>query len=176
MQKSFIVFIFIGLALISALFVQHQSQKQQTAQTTTKVLLPHFSLPDVTGVEQPISNWQGNILIINFWATWCPPCLDEIPGFIELQKEYTDKNVQFIGIAIDKTDLVVDYLKTLNINYPILVAEENAEELVVQLGNFMKVVPYTLIVNPSNQIIYQHPGDLTKKELREQIEPLIPLN
>ena len=90
MQKLFIVFIFIGLALLSALFAQHQNQKQQTAQTTTKALLPYFSLPDVTGIEQPISNWQGKILIINFWATWCPPCLEEIPGFIALQKEYAD--------------------------------------------------------------------------------------
>jgi thiol-disulfide isomerase/thioredoxin len=171
MQKSLLVFIFIGLALISALFASHQHQ--QAAQTATKVLLPQFSLPDITGTEQPISNWQGKILIINFWATWCPPCLEEVPGFIALQKEYTDKNVQFIGIAIDKAELVADYIRSININYPILIAEKNGEQLVQQLGNTMKVIPYTLIVNPSNQIVYQHPGDLTKKELRAQIEPLM---
>ncbi len=175
MPKLFFAFIFCFLILISTLFARHQSQKQQATQTIAKAILPDFSLPDISGTQHAIDDWQGKILIINFWATWCPPCLKEIPGFISLQKEYADKNVQFIGIAIDQNEPVADYIKMVNINYPILVAAENGTELVVKLGNTMKVVPYTLIVNSNSQIVYQHPGELSPQELRAHIEPLITL-
>jgi len=171
MPKSFLAFIVIFLILISALFVSHQSQKEQQPQQSTP--LPEFTLADTSGTVFPISTWRGKILIINFWATWCPPCLEEIPVFIELQKQYADKNVQFIGIAIDDPQLVDDYLSFTEINYPILVAQQEGEVLVQKLGNLMKVIPFTLIVNQDNQVILRHPGELSKEKLQQLIEPLL---
>ncbi|TXL17888.1 hypothetical protein BMR04_03560 [Methylococcaceae bacterium HT3] len=76
----------------------------------------------------------AQILVINFWATWCPPCLKEIPLFIELQTEYAQQNVQFIGIAIDDPLLVDDYLSFIDINYPILIAETGGAKLSQKAG------------------------------------------
>lgn len=171
MPKPFIAFIFIFLIFITVLFARHQSQKEQGTQQLTP--LPDFSLTDTSGTLRPISTWQGKILIINFWASWCPPCLKEIPLFIELQKQYADKNVQFIGIAIDDPQLVDDYLSFTEINYPVLIAQSEGEALVQQLGNVMKVIPFTLIVNQDNQIIFRHPGELSKEELHKLIAPLL---
>lgn len=120
-----------------------------------------------------ISDWKGKILIINFWATWCPPCLKEIPDFIELQAEYAAHNVQFIGIAIDEPQLVDDYLNFININYPILIAEKEGGRLAQKLGNIVSAIPFTVIVNPQQQIIFRHPGELSKQAVRELIKPLL---
>ena len=121
MPKQFIALIFFSLLLISTLFARQFSQQPPQAQQA--IPLPEFSLPDTTGTIHSISEWQGKILVINFWATWCPPCLKEIPEFIQLQAEYADQNVQLIGIAIDEPELVDDYISFININYPILIAE-----------------------------------------------------
>jgi len=171
MPKPFIIFIFTFLLLISALFAWHQEQK--ALQVKPVIPLPEFSLPDITGSIRSISDWQGKILIINFWATWCPPCLKEIPEFIELQREYADQNVQFIGIAIDKLGLVEDYLSFTDINYPILIAETGGGKLSQTLGNVINAVPFTVIVNQQSQIVYRHPGELSKQKVRELIHPLL---
>ena len=168
MPKPFIVFILTFLLLITALFAWHQEQK--ALQVQQLIPLPEFSLPDMGGSIHPISDWQGKILIINFWATWCPPCLKEIPEFIELQREYVDQNVQFIGIAIDKPDLVEDYLSFTEINYPILIAETGGGKLSQKLGNIINAVPFTVIVNQQSQIVYNHPGELSKQKLAKLIE------
>ncbi|NOQ15024.1 MAG: redoxin domain-containing protein [Methyloprofundus sp.] len=171
MPKLLITFILVSLLLLSALFARHQSQKEAQAQQPTP--LTEFSLPDLSGTLHPITDWQGKILIINFWATWCPPCLKEIPEFIELQTEYAEQNVQFIGIAIDKPHLVDDYLSFIDINYPILIAETEGGILSHKLGNRLNAVPFTVIVNQRSQIVFRHPGELSKQKLRELIKPLL---
>ncbi|TXK97677.1 redoxin [Methylococcaceae bacterium CS5] len=171
MPKPFIAFILVFLLLISALFAWNQNKK--SLQVQQPIPLVEFSLPDLAGSVYPISHWQGKILVINFWATWCPPCLKEIPLFIELQTEYAQQNVQFIGIAIDDPLLVDDYLSFIDINYPILIAETGGAKLSQKLGNTVNAVPFTVIVNQQSQIIFRHPAELTKQKLRELIEPLL---
>ena len=171
MPKPFIAFIIACLLALTALYANHDNKK--SAQLQQAIPLIDFSLPDLNGTEQAISQWQGKILVINFWATWCPPCLKEIPEFIELQTEYADKNVQFIGIAVDKPDLVEDYLSFIEINYPILIAETAGETLVRQLGSPINAVPYTLIVDSQGQIIFRQAGEISKEQLMTALKPLI---
>lgn len=172
MPKPFIAFILTFLVLISGLFAWNQNKK--LSQVQQAIPLTEFSLPDLSGTLHPISEWKGKVLIINFWATWCPPCLKEIPDFIELQSEYAQQNVQFIGIAIDDPQLVEDYLSFIEINYPVLIAQTEGGKLSRKLGNTVNAVPYTLLVNTQNQIIFRHPGELSKQKIRELIKPLLP--
>ncbi|NOQ64458.1 MAG: redoxin domain-containing protein [Methyloprofundus sp.] len=171
MPKPFIAFIITLLLLLSGLYANHQNQK--SLQPQQALTLIDFSLPDLAGTQQEISQWQGKILVINFWATWCPPCLKEIPEFIQLQDEYADKQVQFIGIATDKAHLVEDYLSFVDINYPILIAETQGEALIKQLGSPISAVPYTLVVNQQGQISFRLAGEISKQQLIAVIEPLI---
>lgn len=128
--------------------------------------LPMFSLPDTSEKMHAISEWQGKTLVINFWATWCQPCLKEIPEFIQLQKQYEKKNVQFIGIAIDELPAVMRYKNTVAINYPILISGEwEGFDLAQQLGNSSNTVPYTVVVNSVGNIIYRHAGAVKKDDL-----------
>ena len=135
--------------------------------------LPKFSLPDLTEKNRHISEWKGKILIINFWATWCPPCLKEIPGFIALQDEFGDKGLQFIGIAIEEREPVDEYIDFININYPILIGEDAGIALSHQLGNRINAVPFSIVVDKKGNIIHRHPGEFSRKQIMELITPLL---
>ena len=144
-----------------------------TVEPTSPTTLPDFNLPDVSGNQHTISEWQGKIRIINFWATWCTPCREEIPEFIALQMQYGAKGLQFIGIAIDDQEPVEEYLATTKINYPILLGGLNGIALAHQLGNVMDAVPFTLVVNQQGQIIHRHPGTFSREQIIEIITPLL---
>jgi thiol-disulfide isomerase/thioredoxin len=135
--------------------------------------LPDFNLADVSGNQHNISEWQGKIRIINFWATWCPPCRKEIPEFMALQKQYSDKGLQFIGIAIDDQESVEEYIVATKINYPILIGGIAGIALAHQLGNRVDAVPFTLVVNRQGQIIHQQPGEFSRGQIMEIITPLL---
>jgi thiol-disulfide isomerase/thioredoxin len=135
--------------------------------------LPEFNLPDLSGHQHNISQWRGKILVINFWATWCPSCLKEIPDFIALQQQYQARGLQFIGIALEEADPVNRYIATTNINYPILLGGDNGLALSNQLGNQADAVPYTLVVNQQGLIMHRHLGEFNKKELEMMITPLL---
>ena len=135
--------------------------------------LPEFNLPDLSGQQHNISEWRGQVLVINFWATWCPPCLKEIPDFVALQEQYADKGVQFIGIALEDKEPVAKYAAATAINYPILLGGDNGITLAHQLGNSVDAVPYTLIVDRQGQIINRHPGEFSKEQILEIITPLL---
>lgn len=143
------------------------------AEQISPTTLPDFNIPDVSGNQHNISEWQGKIRVINFWATWCPPCLKEIPEFIALQEQYAAYGVQFIGIAIDDQDSVEEYLASAKINYPILIGGVSGITLAHQLGNGADAVPFTLVVNQQGQIIHQQPGEFSREKIMEIITPLL---
>ena len=134
--------------------------------------MPEFSFPDIAEKTHSISEWKGKTLVINFWATWCQPCLKEIPEFVQLQTNYAKQNVQFIGIAIDELPAVMRYKNTAGINYPVLISSEwEGFNLAQQLGNSANTVPYTVVVNSTGGIIYRHAGEVKKEELVAIIAP-----
>lgn len=130
-----------------------------------------FSFPDTDGKMHHISEWHGKTLVINFWATWCQPCLKEIPEFIQLQSQFTEKNVQFIGIAIDDLSAVSNYKNTIKINYPVLISNEwDGFNLATQLGNSSNTVPYTVVFNFEGKMVYNHAGAVKKSDLLDIIK------
>jgi thiol-disulfide isomerase/thioredoxin len=129
--------------------------------------------PDLNGQHQALAQWRGKVLVVNFWATWCPPCREEIPGFIALQRELGDKSVQFVGIAIDKADKVNDFARELGINYPLLLGGDSALELQRQLGNPAGVLPFTLIIDATGKLAAHHVGALNGEQLKRMLTPLL---
>lgn len=156
----------LGVGLSARFFIS-------PAESASPAVVAEFDLPDSSGKQHSSKEWQDKIRIINFWATWCGPCRKEIPEFIKLQSEYADKNVQFIGIAIDEPEAVSDYLKTIKINYPMLIGGDGGMAMTEKYGNHIGALPYTVVVDSKGQIVHQQAGEFATEELVKVITPLI---
>lgn len=116
-----------------------------------------FSSPD--GERQALADWAGKLVVLNFWATWCPPCLREIPAFVELQQELGDAGVQFIGIALDQAEPVRNFVADKGVNYPVLIGDEDVARFMVSLGNEIGALPYTVVLDRAGEVILSHQGE-----------------
>jgi len=134
---------------------------------------PDFSLMDVSGQLRNVAEWQGKVLVINFWATWCPPCLEEIPHFIDLQDKYGDQGLQFVGIALEGVDEVIGFANEQGINYPLLVGEQEVIKLANKFGNHIGGLPYTIILDRGGRISFIKQGPLSLLEAEQVITSLL---
>lgn len=132
-----------------------------------------LTLPDTTGRHQPLSQWKGRILVANFWATWCPPCLKEIPDFAEVSRHFKDAPVQFVGISIDRPDSVITFAREKNVPYPLLIATPQHLGLTAALGNTAQALPFTAIFAPDGSLDTVRLGTLNRDELEGKIRALL---
>jgi thiol-disulfide isomerase/thioredoxin len=125
--------------------------------------LPDFSLANLAGEQQSIQSWPGKPKLINFWATWCGPCLREIPMLKELQAARPD--LQVVGIAIDKPDLVAKFAADIEFNYPILIGQNEAWAAAAALGVNIFALPFTIFTAGDGSILGVHTGELHAEHL-----------
>jgi thiol-disulfide isomerase/thioredoxin len=125
--------------------------------------LPDFSLANLAGEQQSIQSWPGKPMLINFWATWCGPCLREIPMLKDLQTARPD--LQVVGIAIDKPDLVEKFAADLGFNYPILIGQNEAWAAASALGVNIFALPFTIFTAADGSILGVHTGELHAEHL-----------
>ena len=131
------------------------------------------SLMGIDDKLQPFEQWRGNVLVVNFWATWCEPCREEIPGFIRFQERFRGRGVQFVGVAIDQKERVAPYAREMGINYPILVGGLETMEFARQLGNRRGVLPFTLIVDRTGIVHRAEVGIIRPDKLESLLNPLL---
>jgi len=134
--------------------------------------LPEYRLLSLDGVRENGNQWLGKVQVINFWATWCPPCKREIPTLIELQNDYNDRGLQVIGIALDEADAVAKYVKEHGINYPTLAGDDDVVDVSVQLGNDLGILPYTVIADRSGKISFIRYGEVDREMVENEINKL----
>lgn len=127
-----------------------------------------FADPD--GRPATLTRWQGKPLIVNFWATWCPPCLREIPTFSRLQERHPE--VQFVGIAADKAENVQDFVVKNKLSYPVLLAGGDAAGIMSTLGNPSAGLPFTLTVDAAGRPRHVRLGGLPESEIEAIVAEL----
>ena len=132
-----------------------------------------ISLPDTKGHEQPLAQWKGKVLVVNFWATWCVPCREEMPEFVKAQQELGSRGVQFVGIAIDQPEKIDAFAAELQLNYPALVGGYGAIELSKVMGNRLGALPFTVIVNRAGTVAHTQLGPLKEAQLRPILGQLL---
>jgi cytochrome c biogenesis protein CcmG/thiol:disulfide interchange protein DsbE len=132
---------------------------------------PDFTLARMNGERFRLSDHRGEVVVVNFWATWCPPCRQEIPIFVDLQTEYGDDGLTFVGISLDEEgfDVVRPFAQEMNINYPLMVDDGT----VANRYGGVRALPMSFVVAPDGTIAYVRPGYFPEAELREQVIPLL---
>jgi thiol-disulfide isomerase/thioredoxin len=131
-------------------------------------------LPDLQGQQQALSQWRGKVLVVNFWATWCAPCREEMPEFVAAQARDGPKGVQFVGIAVDAPDKVRTFAQEVKLNYPALIGGYGAIELSKTLGNELAALPFTIIVDRQGRVAHTQLGPLKRATLDGLLTRLLP--
>jgi thiol-disulfide isomerase/thioredoxin len=125
---------------------------------------------NLDGNESRISDWQGKVRVINFWATWCTPCREEIPAFVRLQDEYRENGIVFIGIALDDEQKVRRFAAEVGMNYPVLLASYTAMDLSRSAGNRLRALPFTVLIEEDGDFAHAFSGIVKEAELKEKLE------
>ncbi|MHB1084773.1 MAG: TlpA family protein disulfide reductase [Thiobacillus sp.] len=131
-----------------------------------------LGFPDLQGHHQALSQWRGQVVVLNFWASWCAPCREEMPDFAALRAQYRPKGVEFVGIAIDNAANVDKFLRLHPVNYPILIGEGAAHSLARQLGNSSGALPYTIVLDREGKLVLSHLGRLPRATLETALRKI----
>jgi peroxiredoxin len=153
-------------------FLNNEPSQQSVNKVATDTLFS-VTLPDENGKPQALNQWKGKIIVLNFWATWCPPCREEMPELSALHTEYQDKNVVVLGIALDEINLIKEFDEENNISYPLLGAEDTGGNLAFNLGNDKSALPFTVIIKPDGSIANTYFGRISKSLLEETLVRLL---
>ena len=166
---SWIVIAIIGaVALYAGVFF---AKKQVQANNHSDEAIV-FTLKDLQGLPHDQSEWAGKVLLINFWATWCAPCREEMPMLADFQKRYTEQGLQVLGIALDDVEPVQQFADTIDINYPLLMSDETTPDLMYKY-NEVGAIPFSLITDKKGIVVETKLGVFTADELTAMIEPLL---
>jgi len=142
-----------------------------SARTPNPQALYEASLPDVSGQPVALSHLKGRPLVVNFWATWCPPCVEEMPHLEALSQEL--KNIQFVGIGIDNAANISQFVAKIPVSYPLYVAGHAGIAMVRELGNAAGGLPFTVLLDAEGRIFDTILGQVTPEDLRLRINRLL---
>jgi len=139
--------------------------------TTDEALSAKYEgLADNTAHE--LNDWKGKVVLVNFWATWCAPCREEIPLLVRLQAQYAASGLQVVGIATDETDMksVKDYLNKMVVNYPMLMGDESVNRLVAGFGGNLIGLPFSVLLDRNGKVIKLTAGELDPKVADQMVK------
>jgi thiol-disulfide isomerase/thioredoxin len=162
-----------AIALAAGLYFGKEHSQPAAPDPTASAALAGLALPDPAGKEQRLDQWRGKVVVVNFWATWCAPCREEMPEFIKAQEENGAKGLQFVGIAVDQADKVEQFAKEIGLNYPTLIGGFGAMELSKTLGNDKMALPFTVVVDRKGTIVHTQLGELKPGKLQSIVTQLL---
>ncbi len=163
-----------GVALVIGRADTPSSVLDRTAIDVNAGSIYASSFPDPQGRPQSLGQWQHKLLVINFWATWCGPCKEEMPIFDKLQQKYAANGLQIIGIAADNALNIAKFEKSLRVSYPLLSDETRAIEFSRRLGNRLGLLPHTVIVRPGGEVMHTQIGIIDKAGFEAIIRQNLP--
>ena len=177
MKRSLVWLMLGGIALLAGTIGLQlgESGKDAETMTATSSSLPILDLVlnDLKGQPQALSQWRGKLLIVNYWATWCIPCREEMPGFSRLQDKYHDKGVQFVGISIDNAAKIAEFVKLTPVSYPLLIGDIGVMENSAALGNTRQALPFTAVFDRQGRLVSTKLGRLPEAILERQLIELM---
>jgi peroxiredoxin len=178
-EKSSSRYLWIGLAavVVVAGYFMLRKDDSRAAENPQPALppmavtgaAPAFTLVDLTGKNVSLSDFKGKVVVLDFWATWCPPCRREIPDFISLQKQYASQGVQIIGIALDEPEKVQAFARDNGMNYPVLLGND---AITAKYGG-IEGIPTTFIIDKTGRIVNKFEGFRPRETFEAEIKKLL---
>ncbi|OIQ77198.1 thiol-disulfide oxidoreductase ResA [mine drainage metagenome] len=126
------------------------------------------TLPRAEGGDFALGTLRGRLLVVNFWASWCPPCIAEMPGLSQFARQHPE--VQLVGVAVDDAKPVHDFLQRSPVSYPVLVAGDRGIDLIDALGDVQHDLPYTVVIGADGRVVAQHLGRIDPEALQRLVE------
>lgn len=147
------------------------TQGVQAEDSPSSAPLYEASFNDLGGQPVALEQLKGKVAVVNFWATWCPPCRKEIPDLIEVHAQYRERGVAFLGIAVeDNSELVQDFARASGIDYPLVIGKEQGMVLMQKLGNRLAGLPFTLVLDAQGNIVANRRGKMNAARLTEALQ------
>jgi peroxiredoxin len=166
-----VVFAVAAVSAAALLFGQSKSSGTATGLSGTMMPAPSWALQNADGQTIHSSDFKGKVVILDFWATWCPPCKAEIPGFIALQKEYGKNGLAVIGVSVDEggADVVKSFAQQSGMNYTVVLADDKTP----QAFGGIEAIPTTFIIDREGRIVTKYLGFTEKDEFEKELKPLL---
>ncbi len=134
--------------------------------------VPGLTLPDLNGTRHDLRDWRGKVIVLNFWATWCGPCLYEIPDLVRDQEDYGREGLQVVGVGLDQQRRLRNVARTLGINYPVLVADPTeAASLLASWGDPQQTLPFNVVLGRDGRRSYLRQGPFEDETFRGHVAP-----
>ncbi len=174
MRNKYLIFGLVAVAAaLAGLYASNQQSRSSNSVVQAEVApserLFAMRLPDAAGQEQDLNQWRGRELVVNFWASWCAPCVEEMPELEALHADLQASDRQIIGIAIDSVDNVNQFAKKLEITYPLYAGDIAATDLSRALGNPSGGLPFTVWLRSDGSVAKTYLGRLDMAALRRDL-------
>ncbi len=160
-----------GFAVVVALQMQQSANSSSLTPASVPAgnLAPQFTLTDISGNKVALSDFKGKVVILDFWATWCPPCKREIPDFISLQSAYEARGLQIVGIALDQPDKVREFARQNGMNYPVLLGNDQ----IAQEYGGIEGIPTTFIIDRNGRLVNRFEGFRSREDFESEIRRVL---
>jgi len=175
-SKRFMWISITVLAIAAIVFILRNSNTAEGSSLSAKnspgevaPAAPEFRLLSIDGRPVSLSDFHGKVVILDFWATWCPPCRREIPDFIALQSKYEGQGLQIVGVALDEPDKVKGFAKSWGMNYPVLLGDDD----IANLYGGISGIPTTFLIDRTGKIAGRYEGFRSKEEFETAIKQLL---
>lgn len=172
MKKTLFVAVLAFVAGVAGFALYHYTTPPKA--DTARTLAPELTLPTLDGGRASLSELRGKLVLVNFWATWCAPCLQEIPLLVEMQTRYASRGLQLLGPALDDPEQVRASLPRLKIQYPVLVGDAQVTRAMDALGDTLGALPFSVLIDSHGYVVARKHGEFEREELIRLIEAHLP--
>lgn len=175
MQSKYRLLIAAIFALITSLYLEKQFGiiAPSSSQPSQAQVLLDARFNALNGSEVSLKTWQNKIIVLNFWATWCPPCREEMPELSKMQDQYKDQNLVIVGLSTEDLDTTKNFIAEQPVSYPILAGDMQAMTFAESLGNNQSILPYTVVIDEKGQLVKTFFGRVNQALLEKTILPLL---
>ena len=176
MQSKYRLLIAAFLTVIASVYLAKQSgliASTKYSQPSQTQALSDARFNDLNGGEVSLKTWQNKIIVLNFWATWCPPCREEMPELSKMQDQYKNQNLVIVGLSTEDLDTTKNFISEHPVSYPVLAGDMQAMTFAESLGNNQSILPYTVLIDEKGQLVKAFFGRVNQTLLEKTITPLL---